>query len=144
MTCPFPDRQRLTLPGLALLAFACMVATDAATAADTAAETERAGRQQFVQCRACHTLEANKAQRVGPTLAGLFGARAGTRPGYSSSKALRALDVTWDRESLDAFLANTETFAPGNRMAFTGVRNADKRAALIRYLSTATAPSQSQ
>ena len=45
-------------------------------------------------------------------------------------------DGTWDRATLDRFLAAPQVFAPGTQMTLGGVRNAADRAAVIDYLET--------
>src|SRR5204863_509236 len=53
------------------------------------------GAEIFRACVACHTLGADQANRAGPTLAGLFGRRIATAPGYNFSDALKRLDIVW-------------------------------------------------
>jgi len=40
----------------------------------------------------------------------------------------------WDADQLDHWLQNPQTFLPGNRMAFAGVRDETQRRDLIAYL----------
>jgi cytochrome c len=80
------------------------------------------------------------AHRTGPSLAGVFGRKAGTAEGFKRySPALGSADITWTGEALDAFLADPPSFLPGNRMTFAGLPDAQARADLIAYLQTATA-----
>ena len=65
----------------------------AAYAGDRGAEIYRA-------CVACHTLGADQANRAGPTLAGIFGRRIATAPGYHFSEALKRLDIVWTPETV--------------------------------------------
>jgi cytochrome c len=98
-----------------------------------------AGAQVFRTCAACHTLEPG-AHRTGPSLAGVFGRRAGTAEGFHRySDALRSADLVWREEALNAFLADPQAFLPGNRMTFRGLTDAQARADVIAYLRTATA-----
>ncbi len=53
------------------------------------------GAEVFRACVACHTLGAEQANRAGPTLAGIFGRRIATLPGYNFSEALKHLDIVW-------------------------------------------------
>jgi len=106
--------------------------------AGTAADPEP-GAQVFRTCAACHALEPGK-HRTGPSLAGVFGRKAGTARGFKRySPALVSADITWIGEALDAFLVNPQGFIPGNRMTFPGLPDAQARADLIAYLQTATA-----
>lgn len=104
----------------------------------TQAQLLALGQRQFLQCRACHTLKAGEPHRTGPNLHGMFGAKAGTRPGYSYSAVLAGANLTWTDDALDHWLENPTTFLKGNRMAFAGVRDPQRRAALIAYLRAET------
>lgn len=104
----------------------------------TQAQLLALGQRQFLQCRACHTLKAGEPHRTGPNLNGMFGAKAGTRPGYTYSAVLSGANLVWNDETLDHWLQNPTTFLKGNRMAFAGVPDAQRRAALIAYLRAET------
>ena len=65
----------------------------AAFAGDRGAEIYRA-------CIACHTLSPDEGNRAGPTLAGIFGRRIATLPGYNFSPALKKLDIVWTPETV--------------------------------------------
>src|SRR6185436_2617971 len=54
----------------------------AAYAGDRGAEVYRA-------CVACHTLRPDEGNKAGPTLAGIFGRRIASLPGYNFSPALK-------------------------------------------------------
>lgn len=93
----------------------------------------------WLQCRACHTAKPGEANKVGPNLGKLFGARAGTlRPNFAYSPALKGSGLVWSEKSLDAWLANPATTVRGNRMAFPGIANAAERQALIAWLRKET------
>src|SRR5919106_5730285 len=82
-----------------------------------------AGAQVFRTCVACHTLEPG-AHRTGPSLAGVFGRKAGRAEGFHRySDALRSADLVWNEDALNAFLADPQAFLPGNRMTFPGIRD---------------------
>jgi cytochrome c len=93
-----------------------------------------AGQRVFAQCRSCHVIEAGAPHRVGPNLHGVFGREIGSAPGFTYSQAAQDANFTWDAAQLDNWLANPQTFLPGNRMAFAGVRNETQRRDLIAYL----------
>jgi cytochrome c len=104
-----------------------------------AAGDAEAGAQVFQTCAACHTLEQG-VHRTGPSLAGVFGRKAGAAEGFHRySEALRAADLVWREDTLNGFLANPQAFLPGNRMTFRGIDDAQARADLIAYLQAATA-----
>jgi cytochrome c len=93
-----------------------------------------AGRRVFAQCRSCHVIDAQGAHRVGPNLHGVFGREVGTAEGFTYSAALQSADFTWTAEQLDHWLENPQTFLPGNRMAFAGLRDATERRDVIAYV----------
>ncbi len=100
------------------------------------------GKLLFQQrCQACHSTDEG-VNRVGPTLFGIFGRRIGTVPNFYYSDAIRTLQGahdSWDEQALDAWLASPRQMAPGTKMAFAGVANAEDRADLIAFLK-ASAP----
>ena len=54
-----------------------------------------AGEKIFAHCAPCHSTKPGE-NKVGPSLAGVFGRKSGTEPGYSYSSAVKGLNVTWD------------------------------------------------
>ncbi|HEX2138165.1 MAG TPA: hypothetical protein VHG33_00490 [Woeseiaceae bacterium] len=87
-----------------------------------------------MQCRACHSFEADAAGPLGPNLSGLFGRPAGSLDGYPYSPALADASFYWTPRALDAWLAQPARFLPGNSMAYAGLRNQEDRDALISAL----------
>jgi cytochrome c len=114
-----------------VVAIALMVAH--AFAAGDAAKGEKV----YAKCKACHTTEAGK-NRVGPTLAGLFGRTAGTVEGFKYSDAMKNSGVVWDDETVSKYLEAPKTFIAGNKMAFPGLKNPADRDDVIAYLKQAT------
>lgn len=98
-----------------------------------------AGRRVFGQCRSCHTVDAGAGNRVGPNLYGLFSREIGAVEGFTYSQAVQDANFAWTPEQLDRWLENPQTFLPGNRMAFAGVRDETQRRNLIAYLMVETA-----
>src|SRR5439155_68793 len=75
------------------------------------------GAEIFRACVACHTLGADQANRAGPTLAGLFGRRIATAPGYNFSEALKRLDIVWTPETVSKlFEIGPQAYTPGTKM----------------------------
>jgi len=97
------------------------------------------GQTLFLQCRACHSLEAGEPHKVGPNLNGMFGREAGIAPGFDYSPALQESAVVWTPDALNAWLERPSEYLPGNRMVFIGVKKPADRANLIAYLQQATA-----
>ncbi len=108
----------------------------AAVADDGSAGDPAKGAKVFRMCVACHTIEKGAPNRIGPNLHGVVGRPIASVPGFNYSPALKKIEGVWDEEKLDAWLANPRQFAPGNRMAFAGVRRPEDRKDLIAYLKS--------
>jgi cytochrome c len=120
-----------------LLALAGTATLAQAPAAGESPELKR-GKLLFIQCRACHEVQAGLPHKVGPNLAGVLGRQSGTAAGFNYSPALKASGVTWDRVQLDRWLEKPSAVVAGNAMAFAGVANPKDRAALIAYIEAET------
>lgn len=102
-----------------------------ATAGDAAA-----GEKVFNQCRACHQVGENARNRVGPTLNGVVGSTAGSVEGFGYSDVLAESGLTWDEDTLAAYLADPRGFLPGNTMAYAGLRSDEDIENVIAFLAT--------
>jgi cytochrome c len=118
-----------SLLAISILAFGA----NAALAAGDPAKGEKV----FAKCKACHTLEAGK-NRIGPSLAGLFGRTAGTVAEFKYSDAMAASGIVWDEATLDSYLADPKNAIPGNKMVFPGLKKEEDRQDVIAYLTEAT------
>jgi cytochrome c len=97
------------------------------------------GAEVFRACVACHTLNGNEGVRAGPTLAGIFGRKIATLPGYNFSAALKTLDITWTPETVaKLFELGPMTYTPGTKMPEQKIGSAADRAALVEFLEKAT------
>lgn len=104
----------------------------AAFAGDRGAEVYRA-------CIACHTLSPDEGNRAGPTLAGIFGRRIATLPGYNFSEALKKLDIVWTPETVQKlFEVGPATYTPGTKMPQQTIGSPEDRNALVEFLAKAT------
>ena len=89
-------------------------------------------------CVACHTLKADEGPRAGPTLAGIFGRKIATLPGYDFSPALKKLDIVWTPETVSKlFDIGPAAYTPGTKMPEQRV-GAEDRAALVKFLEKVT------
>ena len=86
-------------------------------------------------CFTCHTAEAGK-NKLGPSLFGVVGRKAGAAPGFKYSDAMEKSGITWDEAALDKYLADPKAAVPGNKMAYAGVKKPEERKALIAYLNS--------
>jgi len=121
--------------------FAFSLATLIAISADalgqnTAAKSAAADNQLVFNnvCRTCHSLKEGD-NRLGPNLHNIIGRKSGSVPDYGYSSAMKDADLTWDKATLDRFIANPDQVVPGNRMKpYGGLTSAEERAAIIAYL----------
>lgn len=114
-----------------------MVATSALAAPAPKAATGNAakGASDFAICRTCHAVES-KVNRIGPSLFGVVGRKAGSIAGARYSPAMKARAMVWTPETLSTFLLSPREFVPGTIMGFAGVTDPAKRANIIAYLQT--------
>lgn len=107
-------------------------------ASDAAAGDVAKGKKIFAKCKLCHSVKKGK-NKIGPTLYGIFGRKAGTEKGFKRfSKAMKKSGVVWDEKAIDEFLANPRGFIKRNRMPFPGLKKKSQRDDLIAYLKKAT------
>ena len=99
------------------------------------------GATVFNACKTCHLLEAGKKSRpTGPNLHGVVDRAAGTEATYTRfSPAMKNSGITWTEDNLHAYLENPRTFIKGNRMAYAGVKDAQKRADVIEFIKAESA-----
>lgn len=104
-------------------------------------QAARRGETVFAQhCAHCHGI-ADAKRRDAPNLRDVIGRKAGAT-NFPYSAAFRNVDLVWNRETLDRFLADPRRLVPDNQMAFFGMPDPAARADLIAYLelnSSATA-----
>ena len=88
-------------------------------------------------CRTCHSIKEGD-HRIGPSLHKIFGSKAGSRPGFNSSAALKNSGLTWNESTLDRFIENPEAVAPNNAMKpYGGLPDAAARKEIVSYLKAA-------
>ena len=98
------------------------------------------GAQVFRACVACHTLSPDEGNKAGPTLAGIFGRRIATLPGYNFSPALKKLDIVWSPETVSKlFEIGPAHYTPGTKMPEQIIGSAEERKALVEFLGRVTA-----
>jgi cytochrome c len=99
------------------------------------------GAEVFRACVACHTLTPDEGNRAGPTLAGIFGRRIATQPGYNFSPALKQLNIVWTPATVaKLFEVGPAAYTPGTKMPEQKIGAPEDRDALVRFLEKATKP----
>lgn len=104
-----------------------------------AAADPESGARVAEACMVCHSFKPGTVTKgkVGPNLYGLYERHVGSVEGFDYSEALIALRTkTWTIDKLDAWLASPQEFAPGTKMTFGGLLDAQERMDLIAYLMT--------
>ncbi|MEM9761100.1 MAG: cytochrome c family protein [Pseudomonadota bacterium] len=86
------------------------------------------------QCSACHKIE-DGANGVGPHLHGVVGRALAAVDGYSYSDALANKGGEWDLVALSGFLKKPSEWAPGTKMGYGGLSDAQDRVDVIAYLN---------
>ena len=114
-----------------VLASAMALTSGAAMTAGDAAK----GKKVFKKCKACHSIKAGK-KKVGPSMFGVVGRKAGTAQGYRFSKAMKGSGLTWDEATLDKFLKKPKKVVKKTKMGFAGLKKDNQRADVIAYLKT--------
>jgi cytochrome c len=98
------------------------------------------GAEIFRACVACHTLSEKDNARAGPTLAGLFGRRIASLPGYHFSDALKNMNIVWTPETVaKLFEVGPNAYTPGTKMPEQRIGSLEDRRALTEFLARATA-----
>ena len=128
-----PERclgMALTLFFLGIMAL--LPYSSAVSAAGQAGSGDPKRGQELFQkrCTSCHNLDREKE---GPRLRGVFGRKSGSIASFNYSDALKAANKTWDADSLDKWLTDTDKFIPDNDMNLS-LKRPDERADIIAYL----------
>jgi cytochrome c len=91
------------------------------------------GKLLFLRCASCHNIGPGP-EKIGPNLAGVFGRKAGSLPGYAYSPAMKQANLVWNESTLDRWLTRPSDLVPGTAMAFAGLPAEADRKAIIMYL----------
>jgi cytochrome c len=112
-----------------------MLAVSAAPVLAYAEGDPDAGRAVFSRCALCHSNEPGRI-KIGPSLFGVVGRKAGTMEGVIYSPAMKEFGKTWTTTELNNFLQGTAQAVPGTKMGYPGVSDPTDRANVIAYLTT--------
>jgi cytochrome c len=94
------------------------------------------GKDVFTRCAICHSSTKGAPNQIGPNLFGLIGRKAGSKPDYNYSSAMKSFGKVWTPQLLDVYLTHPQAVVAGTKMSFAGVSNNGQRADLIAYLQT--------
>lgn len=97
------------------------------------------GAKLYRTCAICHAYKADGRRRSGPTLAGLFGRKAGSVAGYPYSPALAGKEFVWNDETLfRLFTDGPDVVLPGTKMPVQRVTDSRELLELIDYIKILT------
>lgn len=89
------------------------------------------------ECGTCHQVGPGARNRVGPSLNGLFGRRAGSVAEFRYSRSMARMGsdgLAWTFDTLDAYIANPRALVSGTRMSYRGLADDGARGDLMAYL----------
>lgn len=95
-----------------------------------------AGAVVFKKCATCHIVDSD-TNKVGPSLNGVLGRKAGTHPDFAYSASMKAAGdggLVWDEATLRDYLRNPRVKVKGTKMAFVGLKDDKEITDLIAYL----------
>ena len=99
------------------------------------------GEKVFKKCKVCHSTKKGE-HKIGPSLAGVFGRKAGSVSDFTKYKAFKGgADFSWDEDNLDKWVANQKAFLKDKGIKKkTGmkvkIKKEKDRENLIAYLKT--------
>ena len=105
-----------------------------------AQEPNDAGQIAFnTHCRQCHSMREGD-NRLGPSMYGIFDAKAGQVEGFANYSGSLQENITWDEATLDKFIADPASVAPNTNMIYPGVADAAERKRIIDFLRVKSKP----
>ena len=124
-------------PELRAIAFSALSLLASLAPVSAAQEETDEGKVAFNNsCRTCHSFKADD-NRLGPSLHGIVGRKAGSMEGFAFSSAMKSSGITWDASNLDQFIENPDKVVHGNGMKpFGGIADAGERKKIVDYLGT--------
>jgi cytochrome c len=88
-------------------------------------------------CAVCHTFDKGGPPGQGPNLFGLIGRKAASETNFTYSDGYKKAMTgkVWDESTLDAWLTDSQTVAPGSAMVYSQDDPA-KRQKIITYIKS--------
>ena len=93
------------------------------------------GKKVFKKCAACHSINQDGKNKIGPKLWNVMFRPVGSVTDYKYSKALSGYKKDWNWEEMNGFLIKPSTWIKGNKMGFAGLKKEKDRASVILYLN---------
>ena len=93
------------------------------------------GEKIFKKCAACHSINKDGVNKIGPALYNVVGRKVGGVEGYKYSKTLTSYGKEWSFEELNGFLIKPASYLKGTKMSYAGLRKEVDRASVIKYLN---------
>ncbi len=117
---------------------AALITLALASSAALAEGDVKKGEKVFKKCKTCHVVD-NEKNKIGPHLVGIMGRMSGAVEGFKYSKSMKEAGITWDEETIAAYLTDPKGYIKGNKMAFPGLKKEDQITDVIAYMKEATA-----
>lgn len=73
---------------------------------------------------------------MGPNLFGVMGRRAGSKPRYAYSDAMKTSGVVWNEASLKSFVMDPNAVVPAANMMFAAIKSPAQADDVVAYLAT--------
>ena len=93
------------------------------------------GKKIFKKCAACHSINKDGGNKIGPALYNVVGRKVGGVDEYKYSKVLASYGKNWTFEELNGFLTKPSSYLKGTKMSYAGLRKEADRASIIKYLN---------
>jgi len=93
------------------------------------------GEKVFKKCKACHSINADGENKIGPKLWNVMFRPVGSIADYKYSKTLSSYGKEWSWEEMNGFLTKPSKWIKGNKMGFAGLKDERDRASVILYLN---------
>ncbi len=94
------------------------------------------GKAISARCEQCHDISKGGPNKIGPELYGVVMRPRATNPGFSYSSAMSASHDAWSYDNLFKFIKSPQSYVPGTKMTFAGLRSPTDRINLIAFLRT--------
>lgn len=93
-----------------------------------------AGENIIKKCLACHSVDKDGPNKVGPHLWNIVDRDKGSIADYQYSPAMMAKGGKWGYSDLFAFFKNPRQYVPGTKMSFAGLSKPEDIANVIEFL----------